>query len=91
MGDNDKNDILHSKYIAVQYNKVLHRIQHNNFEGENSVRLPTHEIYPYLALIGELWMYFMSYSEKSDRELSSVHCIEFAMVTVQRYAHDVIT
>ena len=63
--------IIYSRYIAVQYNTILHTPQlwRYNF-GHTS---GTHERHQYLALTGELWVSFVSYLEKSNREISEAH------------------
>ena len=64
-----------SRYYITRY-----CTQHNNFEGKNSGRRRTHEIHPYLALTGELWVSFVSYLKKNDRDISATHCIRFEVV-----------
>ena len=45
----------------------------------------THERYPYLTLRSEPWVSFVSYLEKSDREISGVHCILEAFGCISLY------
>ena len=49
--------------------------QHNNFEGKTSVRLRTHDRDTYLVLTDELWVFLVSYLEKSDRVISGAYGI----------------
>ena len=62
-----------------RFNIARYCTQYNIFECETSARLWTHERHPYLALTGEPWVSFVSYLEKSDREVSGVHCIHYAV------------
>ena len=45
----------------------------------------TNEKHLYLALTGELLVYFMSYLEKSDHEILGVHCSTQQFVEVDQY------
>ena len=64
---------IDSQYVAVQSNTFC--TQDNNCEGKTSFILRIHERHTYLALTGELWVSFVGYLEKSDRDISGAHCI----------------
>ena len=64
---------IDSQYVAVQSNTFC--TQDNNCESKTSFILRIHERHPHLALTGELWVSFVSYLEKSDRDISGAHCI----------------
>ena len=72
-------DTIDSRYIAVQYNTLLHE---HNFDGKTSATLRTHETHPYLALTGELWVSFVSCLEKSDSTLYLHLKLYFKTLTV---------
>ena len=55
-------------------NIVKYCTHYNNFGGTTLVTLRTHERHPYLALMGDIWVSFVSYLGKSDRDISVVHC-----------------
>ena len=48
--------------------------QHNNFQHKTSVTLRARERQTNLTLTGELWVSFVSYLDKNDREISGAHC-----------------
>ena len=66
---------LQTQYIAAQYNKILHTVQ--KLEAKTLTKCRTHEEQPYLALTGKLWLSSVSYSGKSDRDISGMHCMCF--------------
>ena len=66
--------IIDSQYIVVQYNTILHTVNTINLK-RTLVRLRTHERQPNIALMGELWVPFVSYLEKIDQDILEVHCI----------------
>ena len=64
-----------SRYVAVQYNTIFHPAQkcwRENFsQTSNSPKIPI------ARPIGRAIVSFVSYLEKSDREISGAHCIWF--------------
>ena len=48
--------------------------QHSISDCKASVTIPL-ERYTFLVCTGELWMYFVHYFRKSDREISGAHCL----------------
>ena len=58
---------------------------YNNFECKTSSTLRTHERNPHLVLTGELCVSFMSYLEKSDRELSGAYSNATALEGISNY------
>ena len=59
------------------YDITRYRTQYTKFEGKTLVRLGSHGKHPYtsLALMGELWVFFVSYYEKIDRDVLGAHCM----------------
>ena len=66
---------LYYRLDISQYNTAQYCTRYNIFECETSARLWAHKRHPYLALTGKLWVFFVSYSEKSDHEISGMYCI----------------
>ena len=58
-----------------RYNVTRYCTKRHKFRSKTSVTIRTYERHPYLALTGELWVSFVSYVEKTDREISGAHCI----------------
>ena len=69
---------IDSRYITVQYNETLH--------PATSVRLRTQERHPYPILTDELWVSFVSYVEKSDREISGI--LQTALGCAHKYGRE---
>ena len=59
----------------LRYNLTRYCTQYNNFKGKTSARFRIHETQLHLKLTGELWLSSVSYLDKSDSEISRVHCI----------------
>ena len=51
------------------YNITRYCTLHNKFEGKTLVRQGTHERHPYLTLMGEVWVSFVSYLENIDHDI----------------------
>ena len=58
--------------LDISQHSITRYCTQYNFEGKTSVRIQTDERHPYFDLTGELWVFIVSYLEKSDLEISGV-------------------
>ena len=84
--------IIHAVIIAgntarCHYNTVTRYCTNTtNPISKLRLRYRAHERHPYLAPTGELWVYFVSYLEKSGREISGAHCtVNIFQITPNRH------
>ena len=76
---------VYCEYIYYRLSRYTIYIYINIYIYMLRYRLWTHERYPYIALTSEPWVSFVSYLEKSDREISGVHCILEAFGRISLY------